>query len=113
MCVHGMFKLCCERRPLRLSSLKSKDIVWRNIRNSFVHDKSSLIYNPLMYREPMELIIKKSRRMRAFWLEMNETGCIILEFLKADEIFLGNAIKKRITVIQSRKHQSSGSCMTC
>ena len=44
-----------------------------------------------MYREPVELI-KKWRQLSAFWLEVNETGFIILEFLKADEIFLGNAI---------------------
>ena len=44
-----------------------------------------------MYREPMELI-NKWGRMSAFRFEVSETSCIILEFLKADEVFLGHAI---------------------
>ena len=44
-----------------------------------------------MYWEPMELIMKFGW-MKAFGFEVNETSCIILEFLKADEVFLGNAI---------------------
>ena len=30
--------------------------------------------------------------MSAFWLEVNETGCVIFESLQAVGIFLGNAI---------------------
>ena len=49
-------------------------------RNSLIH-KSSFIYNSLMYRGPIKLI-RKWRRMTTPWLEVNETSCVVLEFLR-------------------------------
>ena len=40
----------------------------------------------------MELIKKWDEWVRLHGLEVNETCCVILEFLKAGEVFLGNAI---------------------
>ena len=86
-----MFKLCFERRPFALwfTKIQYEDI--EKYQKQFLHDKSSFIDNYLMNREPMELI-KKLGWLKAFGFEVNETSCIILEFLKADEVFLGNAV---------------------